>query len=238
MRAPPRLRGGLLTRICLLVGGLFLFAAGIVALLEARLGLSPWDVLHQGLNRETPLSFGEANIAVGLVVLAFAWVLGARIGVGTVANAVLVGSFVQLLISLNWIAGLADEPLHVRVGLLAAGLALMGVGTGLYLGADLGAGPRDSLMVVGARRTPFRIGLVRTVLELAALAAGAALGGTVGLGTVAFVAGIGPSVELSFWLLERSPLGLRQRPGNGSHGTQAALPLRRGWGGRGEWERT
>ena len=211
MRAPPRLRGGLGTRLVVLVVGLFLFAAGIVALLESRLGLSPWDVLHQGLERQTPLSFGAANIVVSVAVLAVALLLGARIGVGTVANAVLVGTFVELLSSLEAVADLAQAPLAARVALLFAGLLLMGTGSGLYLGAGLGAGPRDSLMVVGARRTPFRIGVVRATLELAALAVGFVLGGTVGIGTVAFALGIGPSVELSFWLLARSPLALERR---------------------------
>ena len=206
MREPPRLRGGLPARLCLLVAGLFLFAAGIVALLESDLGLSPWDVLHQGLARQTPLSFGAANVVVGALVLAGAWVLGARIGVGTLANAILVGAFVDLLSAAEPVADLADAPLSTRIGLVVGGLGLMGVGTGLYLGAGLGAGPRDSLMVVGARRTPFRIGVVRGTLELAALSGGVAMGGTVGVGTIAFALGIGPSIELSFWLLARSPL--------------------------------
>jgi uncharacterized membrane protein YczE len=223
-------------RLGLLLVGLFLFAAGIVALLEADLGLSPWDVLHQGLARQTPLSFGEANIAVSVVVVAVAWLLGARIGLGTVANAVLVGSFVELLTSLDFVAALADGPLSVRIGLLVVGLLLMGAGTGLYLGADLGAGPRDSLMVVGAQRTPFRIGLVRGALELMALAAGAVLGGTVGVGTLAFAVGIGPSVELSFWLLARSPLALAERRRE-PHEEQAARPLPCGPDCRQAWER-
>jgi uncharacterized membrane protein YczE len=208
MHTPPRVRGGVRTRLGVLVAGLFVFAAGIVALLESGLGLSPWDVLHQGLAEHTPLSFGEANIVVSVVVLAVAWLLGARIGIGTLANAVLVGSFVVLLSSLQPVAALADEPLAVRAGLLVAGLVLMGAGTGVYLGADLGAGPRDSLMVVGAYRTRLRIGLVRATLEFSALVVGFALGGTVGIGTVAFAVAIGPSVELSFWLLRRSPLVL------------------------------
>jgi uncharacterized membrane protein YczE len=222
MRETPQIRGGLLVRVPLLLFGLALFAGGIVALLESRLGLSPWDVLHQGLSRHTPLTFGEANIAVSTVVLASAWALGARIGVGTVANAVLVGSLVQLLTSLGAVAGLAHDPLAVRIVLLVAGLALMGVGTALYLGAGLGAGPRDSLMVVGARRTRFRIGIVRAALELCALAAGVALGGTFGVGTIAFALGIGPSVELSFWLLARSPLGLKLEAPTDVGGAQAA----------------
>src|SRR5205085_3898720 len=110
MRAPPRIHGSLRTRLAVLGAGLFLFAAGIVALLESRLGLSPWDVLHQGIARHTPLSFGEANIAVSLLVLALAWALGARVGIGTLANALLVGAFVQLLISLGPVTRLAHEP--------------------------------------------------------------------------------------------------------------------------------
>jgi uncharacterized membrane protein YczE len=140
-------------------------------------------------------------------VLAVAWLLGARIGFGTVANALLVGSLVQLLMSLGFVDGLSDDPLGVRIALLAAGIGLMGVGTSLYLGAGLGAGPRDSLMVVGAQRTHIRIGVVRAVLELSVLGLGIALGGTFGVGTIVYAIGIGPSVELAFWLLARSPLG-------------------------------
>ena len=206
MRAPPTLRGGLRLRLVLLTLGLVLFATGIVALLEARLGLPPWDVLHQGIAEHTPLSFGGANLVVSAAVLLLAWWLGAKVGLGTLANALGVGAFIVVLTSLGPVEALAGDPLAVRVGLLVGGLVLMGVGSGLYLGAALGAGPRDSLMVVGAARTPFRIGLVRGAIELAALVCGIALGGTVGIGTVAFVILIGPSVEGSFWLLERSPL--------------------------------
>ena len=213
MRAPPRLRGPLTVRLSLLVFGLFVFAAGIVALLESGLGLSPWDVLHQGLAEHTRLSFGEANVAVSIVVLAVAWMLGARVGVGTLANALLVGAFVQLLASVEVVSELSDRELGPRITLLVIGIALMGAGSGLYLGAGLGAGPRDSLMVVGAERTRFRIGVVRAALELIALAVGFVLGGTVGIGTVAFALLIGPAVEGSFWLLERASLA---RPARGS----------------------
>jgi uncharacterized membrane protein YczE len=208
MRAPPRLRGGLSGRLALLVVGLFLFAVGIVAFLESGLGLSPWDVLHQGIAEHTPLSFGGANMAVGLAVVVLAWLLGARIGIGTLANALLVGAFIELLTRSDAVERLSDAPLAPRIALLALGMAAIGAGSGLYLGADLGAGPRDSLMVVGAARTPLRIGLVRGLIELAVLAAGIALGGTIGAGTVVFVLLIGPSVEASFWVLERSPLSL------------------------------
>jgi uncharacterized membrane protein YczE len=209
VRAPPRLRGGLPARIAYLCFGLFVFAAGIVALLESRLGLSPWDVLHQGLAKHTPLSFGAANVVVGIAVLVVALLLGGHVRIGTLANAFLTGAFIQLLVWFPGVSDLAHTHVGIRVGLLVVGVALMGAGTALYIGADLGAGPRDLLMVVGATRTPLRIGVVRALLELSALGAGAALGGTVGVGTVVFALGIGPIVELSFWLLARSPLARR-----------------------------
>jgi uncharacterized membrane protein YczE len=208
MRAPPRIRGGLALRLGVLLGGLFLFALGIVAFLESRLGLSPWDVLHQGIAEHSPLSFGEANVAVSVVVVTLAWLLGARVGVGTLANAVLVGAFIVALTSIGAVQDLADKPLGVRIGLLAAGVILTGGGSGIYLAAALGAGPRDSLMVVGSRRLGRRISVVRAALEVCALGLGIALGGTFGAGTVVFALMIGPSIEASFWALERSPLTL------------------------------
>jgi len=177
-------------------------------LLESRLGLPPWDVLHQGIARHTPLSFGEANLAVSACVVALAWRLGARIGIGTLTNAVGVGTTITLVTLAGPVRRLAHDPLSIRIVLLVGGLALIGAGSGLYLGAALGAGPRDSLMVVGAARTRFRIGLVRATIEVAALLAGLALGGTAGVGTAAFVLLIGPSIEGSFWLLARSPLAV------------------------------
>jgi len=208
VKAPPVLRGGLGARLALLAVGVCCFGGGIVLMLESRLGLAPWDVLHQGIARHTPLSFGEASLVISVLVVVLAWRLGARIGIGTVTNAVGVGSMIILLTLAGSVQRLAHQPLAVRAGLLAAGLALIGVGTGLYLGAALGAGPRDSLMVVGARRTRFRIGVVRATIELTVLLAGLALGGTAGIGTVAFVVLIGPAIETSFWLLARSPLAL------------------------------
>jgi uncharacterized protein len=182
------------------------FAVGIVLLYEAGLGLSPWDVLNQGISKHTPLSFGEANVLVGVTVLTIAAVLGARIWIGTVANAVLIGVFVDLLLRFEAVDDLSELGLAVRVVLLLAGTALMGVATGLYVGADFGAGPRDSLMLVLSKRTRVRIGAVRGALEATAAVAGFALGGTVGVGTVLYVVAIGPAVEAAFTLLGRSPL--------------------------------
>jgi uncharacterized protein len=175
-------------------------------MLESKLGLSPWDVLHQGIARHTPLTFGEANIVVGVVVLVIAWALGGRPGLGTIANATLIGGFIQLLTSLHAVTSLSHDALGVRALLLVLGIALIGLGSAFYIGADLGAGPRDTLMLVGVRRTRFRLGVVRAAIEVAALAIGIILGGTFGIGTVAFAVLVGPVVEASFALLARSPL--------------------------------
>jgi uncharacterized protein len=206
MRAPPVLRGGLGARLLGLVFGLFLCAAGIVALLESELGLSPWDVLHQGLAQHTPLSYGTANIAVGVVVLVVAWGLGARVGVGTVANATLIGLFIEMLVRVPAVEALSEEGLVARSVVLVAGIALVAVGSAFYLGASLGAGPRDSLMLVLALRSGWRIGLVRTLLESSVVVVGAFLGGTIGIGTIAFALLIGPALEASFWVLGRTAL--------------------------------
>jgi len=206
MHAAPVLRGGRVARAAWLVCGLFLCACGVMSFLESRLGLSPWDVLHQGIALHTPLSFGLATVVVSIVVLFIAWALGSPPGIGTAANAILIGTFVAVLQPLDAVQDLASWALLPRVLLLVLGLVFFGIGSAFYIGAALGAGPRDSVMLVGARRTGARIGLVRAALEGSALVAGIALGGTVGIGTVAFAVLIGPAVELGFWLVTR--LGL------------------------------
>jgi uncharacterized membrane protein YczE len=149
-----------------------------------------------------------ANVAVAIVVLGIGWSLGGRPGVGTVANAVLVGTFIQVLTSLSAVTGLAHDGLATRIVLLVLGIALIGPASAFYIGADFGAGPRDTLMLVGARRTQFRIGLVRGTLELIALGTGIVLGGTFGIGTVLFAFLVGPIVEASFVLLALTPLAV------------------------------
>ena len=206
MLAPPALHGGFASRIAWLVTGLFLCSCGIVCFLESELGLPPWDVLHQGIADQLGISFGAANLLVSLIVLLLVWRLRAGIGLGTLLNAVLVGSFVIVLTALDWVDALSEQPLGVRIALVAVALACFGVGSAFYICASMGAGPRDSLMLVTSRRLGIRLGAARTGLEIAVLVVGFLLGGTVGIGTLVFAVGIGPVVELSFWLLERTPL--------------------------------
>ena len=205
MHAPPLVRGPLVVRAASLLVGIALFASGIVLLLESKLGLSPWDVLNQGISEHTPLSFGTANIVVSLIVLAISWLLGARIGVGTFANAILIGLIVDGLLAIDAVDSLSDAPLAARIVFMIGGVLVIGLGTGFYLGAGMGAGPRDSLMLVVAHRAHVRVGVSRAAIEISATVVGFALGGTVGVGTLVFAFGIGPTVEACFWLLERSP---------------------------------
>jgi uncharacterized membrane protein YczE len=210
--APPRVRGGPVERWACLFAGLVLFALGIVMLLQSGLGLSPWDVLNQGIAKHTPLSFGIANTVVALGVLGFAWWLGASVGPGTVANAVVIGVVVDVLVRLDVLSGLPGAALAVRVLVLVAGILVIGGASALYIGAHLGAGPRDSLMLVLSHKTGVRVGAVRAAIESGVTLVGFLLGGKVGVGTIAFAFGIGPAIEVSFWLLGRSPLAARGQP--------------------------
>jgi uncharacterized membrane protein YczE len=209
MRTAPRLRFGLGVRIPSLFVGLVVIAFAVVCLLKSRLGLSPWDVLHQGIARHTALTIGTASIVVGLLVLLVAWALGQPPGWGTLANAIVIGAALDVFLSVGAIDTWSAGSLAVQVVLVIAGVALFGIGTALYLGAGLGAGPRDSLMLAGSRRTGVRIAVVRFSMEAVVVALGFALGGTVGVGTLAFALLIGPAVEGSLWLLTR--LGLTTR---------------------------
>ncbi len=206
MHAPPIIRGGFPSRLAWLVLGLFLCACGVVFFLESELGLPPWDVLHQGLANQLGISFGAANLVVSVLVLALSWVLRARIGLGTILNALLIGTFVIGLTEIGAVDALSEEGLAFRIGLIVVALVCFGVGSAFYICASMGAGPRDSLMLVTARGLKVRIGAARTGIEVAALLLGFALGGTAGIGTLVFALGIGPVVELSFWVLERTPL--------------------------------
>lgn len=203
MKNAPLLRGTPAFRLVALFGGLVVIAVAIVLMLESGLGLPPWDVFHLGVAKHTPLSLGTASIVVGLVIMAAAWAAGAPPGFGTVANAVVIGLTIDILGGVRVVEALSETQLAVRVFLVAAGVLLFGLGSAFYIGAGLGAGPRDSLMMALSRRTGGRIGIVRGVMEISVLLTGLLLGGVAGIGTLALALLVGPSVELSFWFLLR-----------------------------------
>jgi uncharacterized membrane protein YczE len=174
-------------RLVQLYAGLPLFGFSAALLVESTLGLDPWDVFHQGVARQTGLAIGTVTVAVSAAVLLLWIPLRQAPGLGTVSNAVLVGLSMNLSIDLLP----RPEALVPRAGYLALGIFLNGVATGLYIGAGLGPGPRDGLMT-GLARAGRSIRLVRTAIEVVVLALGWLLGGTVGVGTVAYALSIGP----------------------------------------------
>jgi uncharacterized membrane protein YczE len=174
-------------RLVQLYAGLLLYGLSGSLLVLSGLGLDPWNVFHQGLSKTFGLAIGTWAIIVGAAVLLLWIPLRQKPGIGTVSNAVIIG------VTMNVVLGHVGPPhaLGPRIALLAAGVVLSGVATGAYIGAGLGPGPRDGLMTgLAARGHSIRV--VRTGLELTVLLTGWLLGGTVGIGTLAYALSIGP----------------------------------------------
>lgn len=173
--------------------GLFLYGFSLAMMIRATLGVSPWDVLSQGSSLQTGISFGFMTNIIGLLVLLLWIPLRQKPGIGTVLNVLLVGPSAEVGLAI-----LAEpDPLWGRIMLFTGGLVLLAVASGLYIGARLGPGPRDGLMTGLHRRFSLPIWLVRTAIEGTVLLLGWLLGGSVGLGTVAFALLIGPLINLS-----------------------------------------
>ncbi|MEP7020850.1 MAG: hypothetical protein ABI808_09370 [Pseudonocardiales bacterium] len=184
--------------------GLLLYGLSGALQVRSGLGLDPWDVLHQGLAGHLGLAIGTTLILVGAAVLLLWIPLRQRPGFGTISNVVLIG--VSMNLSLMWLPRVHAMPW--RVADMLGGVLLCGVATGMYIGANLGPGPRDGLMTGLARRTGRSIRLTRTSLELTVLVTGWLLGGTVGIGTVVFALAIGPLVHIFMPLFD-----VKTRPG-------------------------
>jgi uncharacterized membrane protein YczE len=178
-------------RLSRCLAGLAMFGLGISLILEAHLGAAPWDVFHQGVSRKTDISVGNVIIITGLLLLLLWIPLRQKPGVGTLLNALEIGFTVDLIMPL-----IPDsDRLVVRVVYLAAGIVIIAIGSGFYIGSGLGAGPRDGLML-GLTRLGLTVRTARTAIEVVVLVAGVALGGSIGVGTVAFTFGIGPLVHV------------------------------------------
>jgi uncharacterized membrane protein YczE len=178
-------------RLSRCIAGLAMFGVGISLILEARLGAAPWDVFHQGVADKTGISVGNVIILTGLLLLVLWIPLRQRPGVGTLLNALEIGVAVDIVMPLIPDA----DALVVRVAYLVAGLLVIAIGSGLYIGSGLGPGPRDGLMM-GLKERGISVRVARTGIELTVLVFGVLLGGTVGIGTVAFTFGIGPLVQI------------------------------------------
>ncbi len=179
-------------RLAQLYAGLVLYGFSMALLVRAELGVMPWDVLHQGLTRSIGGSLGGVSIVVGALVLLLWIPLRQRPGVGTLSNVVMIGVSVDA--SLALLPDVGDD-LVVRSLLVVAGVVLNAVATAAYIGVRLGPGPRDGLMTGLVARTGWSVRLVRTGIELAVVATGWLLGGTLGVATAVYALAIGPLVQ-------------------------------------------
>ena len=177
------------------ITGLAFFGFGITLFLRANLGLAPWDIFHKGLSKKLDISIGLVIVGVGLLLLLLWIPLRQRPGVGTILNALEIGFVVNLTKPL---VGEPDQ-LVMRTLMVIAGVLVIALGSALYIGAGLGSGPRDGLMLGLSKRSiagrPISIRLARTVIELTVMVAGLFLGGSIGVGTLIFMFGIGPLVQ-------------------------------------------
>ena len=185
-----------LEKLARCITGLAFFGFGITLFLRANLGLAPWDIFHKGLSEKFDISIGLVIEGVGLLLLLLWIPLRQRPGVGTILNAIEIGLVVNLT---QPIIGEPDQ-LIIRVLMVIAGVIVIGLGSALYIGAGLGSGPRDGLMLGLSKRSiagrQISIRVARTVVEISVMVAGLFLGGSIGIGTLIFMFGIGPLVQL------------------------------------------
>ena len=188
-----------LTTLIMLVIGLFLFGLGEAIIIGSGSGVSPWTVLAQGISSKTNLSVGMATFLISIFILIF-WVPLKQIpGIGTILNAIIIASAIDLTL------GFIPKPELIYLKILQAsfGIFIVGIGSGIYLASNLGPGPRDGLMIGLQQKTNTSIPLIRTIIEIAAVTLGWFLGGIVGIGTILFVFGIGPCVGVGLTLVEK-----------------------------------
>ena len=198
-------------RLAKLLAGLFLFGIGTSLMIRANLGLAPWDVLAQGMARATGWSFGTVVVLVGAGVLLLWWPLRQKPGLGTVLNMLLIGPSAEVGL---WLLPEFHVPWQ-QAAVFAAGLCLLALATGLYIGARFGAGPRDGLMTGLSKRTGASVRLVRTLIEGSVLMAGFLLGGTLWWGTLLYALAIGPLIQAMLpWFETARPVPLADPAGS------------------------
>ena len=188
-----------LTTLIMLVIGLFLFGLGEAIIIGSGSGVSPWTVLAQGISSKTDLSIGMATFLISIFILVF-WIPLKQIpGIGTILNAIIIASAIDLTL------GFIPKPELIYLKILQAsfGILIVGIGSGIYLASNLGPGPRDGLMIGLQQKTNTSIPFIRTIIEITAVTVGWFLGGIVGIGTILFVFGIGPCVGVGLTVVEK-----------------------------------
>lgn len=189
--------------------GLFLCAVGIVMTINANLGLAPWDVFHQGVSNIFNITIGKANIIVGIAIVILDVIIGENLGWGTLCNMIFVGVFIDFLM-LNNIIPIFDGVVPSLIMMLL-GMFVLGYGCYLYIGAGLGAGPRDSLMFALTKKTNKSVRFIKCSIEIVALIIGYILGGKVGVGTVIMAIGGGYFTQLAFKIAKFDVSKVEQR---------------------------
>ncbi|MEA3423506.1 MAG: hypothetical protein U9Q80_06920 [Bacillota bacterium] len=180
--------------------GLLLYAIGIVLTINANLGVAPWDTFHQGISNIIGITFGQASIIVGLLIVFINYFLSEKIGYATIANMIVIGLFIDVIfaydllpVSTSFLSGLF---------MIFIGMVVIAFATYFYIKAGLGIGPRDGLMVGLKRKTNLPIGVIRGGIEITVLFIGVSLGGQIGIGTLIIALSIGPIVEITFKMLD------------------------------------
>jgi uncharacterized membrane protein YczE len=176
--------------------GLFLYALGIVMTINANVGLSPWDVFHQGLAKNMNITMGQASISVGILIVIINYVLGEKIGWGTLSNMFFIGIFMDILMINNLVP--VFDNIILKIIMMLLGMFVIGTASFLYISVGLGSGPRDGLMIALTKRTGKSVRLIRNCIEITVLAIGIVLGGKVGIGTPIMAFMIGPTVQFAF----------------------------------------
>jgi len=179
-----------------MIAGLIIFALGLALAIKANIGYSPWEILHHGISKTTGLTIGQAAIILGLFLVILVTLAGEKLGLATLVNIILIGTFTDLFLILlplspNWIIG---------IPMLVGGLFAVSFGTYFYVKPGFGVGPRDNLMILLRRKTKLSAGICRSAVELIVTIIGWRLGGQVGFGTILSVAGIGFCVQITFRL--------------------------------------
>lgn len=198
-----------LFKIIKLMIGFVFCAVGIVLTINANLGLSPWDVLHEGISKTTGITMGNANILVSAIVLVLNVFLGERLGLGTLLNMVIIGRLIDIIM-LNDLIHMANDFVS-GILMLIIGMIILSIGCYLYIGVGLGSGARDGMMVALQKRTGRPIRVVRGSLEIGAVVIGFLLGGTIGIGTIITSIGLGYCMQFIFKIFNFNVVSVNHR---------------------------
>ncbi len=183
--------------------GLFLYGLGIIITMKANIGYAPWEVLHSGISQTFGISIGLVNTGVGTLIVLIVFLMGEKIGIGTIFNMFMIGLFMDLILFLDFIPTIQNW--WFGLIMLIIGLFVIAFGTYFYISSAFGAGPRDSLMVAVTRKTGWPVGLCRGILEVSVVIIGYFLGGMVGVGTIISAFTIGACIQITFRLTAFDP---------------------------------